>query len=299
MRTTFLSPYGHESEYAVTEMFDDPFDYSGRKRVTDKPNTEFTQAKWLNERCSRDVRLRIFSTDGVDPKFVPAYREEMIRLTRQEYDLPDGTDEETVLAELTEVESLAGLKDEERPVDVILTEIKQWVRFDSREGRRRTYLEPWKQPIYEYYLQQEVEDFQELEPVDAEEKIAPAESDSDDVTSVDDETTKAEETSTTESSRAGTGSALFEESGADSESVEKKSVEPAEAISSKSDDTESIQRELNDIASEDMVHLPIPAEDWPDLVESLGLDDDASPEEVRERLMEMLSVIRQLPGTNR
>jgi len=300
MRTTFLAPYGRDSEYATTEMFDEPFDYSGRKRVTDKPDTGFTDARWLNERCSRDVRFKIYSLDGVDPKLVPAYHEEMIRLTRQEYDLPDGTDEETAVSELTDVESLAGLEEEERPVDVILTEIKQWVRFDSREDRRRTYLEAWKQPIYDHLLEQQVGDLQDLETVDREERIESTETESSERATTEESRNESEATSTTESARSGTGSALFEESDTSTELANQQSAEPTEAISSEREETSSAtQTELNDISSEEIIRLPIPAEDWPDLVESLGLDEDASPEEVRERLMDMLSVIRQLPGTNR
>lgn len=206
----------------------------------------------------------------------------------------------TALSELTEIESLAGLEEEERPVDVILTEIKQWVRYDSQKERRRIYLEPWKQPIYNHLLEQQVGDLQDLEPVDKEETIESTDTESSNRITGEESRSKSETISTTDSSRSGTGSALFEDSDTGTESAEQKSVEPTEAISFETKErSTATQPELDDISSEEIVHLPIPAKDWPELVESLGLDEDASPKEVRERLMDMLSVIRQLPGTNR
>jgi hypothetical protein len=36
-------------------------------------------------------------------------------------------------------------------------------------------------------------------------------------------------------------------------------------------------------------------DEWETLVDALGLDEDATPEEVREQLLDTLSVLRQLP----
>lgn len=301
IRTTFLSPYGRGSEFAVTEMLENPFSYSGRKRVTDKADIDFPEARWLNQRCKRDVKFKIYSTDAVESELVPAYREEMIRLTRQEYDLPDGVDEESVLAELTRIESLAGFEQDKRSEDVILMELDQWARYDARENRRRTYLEPWKQPAYEYRLGKFADNIDELEPVEAEDDVElrkPESSETKPDTKVDAKS-EAGSPAVTARKKSGTGSALFDEndSGARREPVEKEAITSGEVIST--DTLQEGQLELGESASEEVVVLPIPAEDWPELVESLGLDEEASAEEVRDRLMEMLSLLRQLPGSNR
>jgi len=81
--TTLTRPYDRNCEHSVTEHLDNPYDYSGRERVTHKPDTDFTDARQITDRADVTAPLRLYSLNGLPEKFEPAYREEFLRLVNE------------------------------------------------------------------------------------------------------------------------------------------------------------------------------------------------------------------------
>jgi len=63
--TTLTRPYDRNCEHSVTEHLDNPYDYSGRERVTHKPDTDFTDARQITDRADVTAPLRLYSLNGL------------------------------------------------------------------------------------------------------------------------------------------------------------------------------------------------------------------------------------------
>lgn len=161
--TTLTRPYDRDSEYAVTEGLDSPYDYEGRERVTDKAggdsDNDFPEAEMIGERADVTAALGVYSPGKLEKKFEPAYREEFLRLRREEYDADVETD-----ARVVDIPSEA-VPTAEVPADLSL-EAAEGIRDDLLERatshaettppRRLVDLEDWKQTAYDLFLRQAI-----------------------------------------------------------------------------------------------------------------------------------------------
>ena len=312
--TTLTRPYDRDCEYSITEHLDNPYDYSGRERVTHKPNTDFTDANQITNRADVTAPLRLYSLNGLPEEFEPAYREEFLRLVNELYDIKLGDDEELptdtipsadVPEDLTEIEADAAY-------DSLSRAARDHARRDPPE--REIGLDDWRQTLYDLLLREALDEHEietelsELETFEAETEPEP--------TSVDD-TDETEdglgESDTTEPSP--------EED--DTGGAEKKEDDSIETEADP-DDEETGQNSLGGFGSKDdpdfsegegdsggieedpdmgidigggseNYTLDLNEEQWETLVDALNLDEDASTEEVRERLFDTMDVLRSLP----
>lgn len=370
--TTLTRPYDRDCEHSVTEHLDSPYDYSGRERVTHKPNKDFTDAKLITDRADVTAPLRLYSLNGLPEEFEPAYREEFLRLINDLYDikLEDGEELPTdtipsadVPEDLTEIEAEAvydslkqaasdhtgreppergvGFDDWEQTLYDLLfrealderdieTDLSEFETFEiepvygslkqaanDHAGRdppeRKIGLNNWQQTLYDVLLREALDEREieanlselatfetEPEPASVEEtdetEDSPDGFDTAEPSAEEDDTGGAEESE-------GEGDSIEVETGADDEETGQNSLS---GFSDESDDDASDEEEGHggieadpdmgiDIGgSSENYTLDLDEEEWETLVEALGLDEDASTEEVRDELFDTIETVRAL-----
>ncbi len=75
-RQSLLRPYGPDSPFAVKDPDGgiQTYDYEGRERVTDKPDTKAPESKWVMSLAEAHSRLGIECDDDLEQKSIPAYQ---------------------------------------------------------------------------------------------------------------------------------------------------------------------------------------------------------------------------------
>ncbi len=344
--TTLTRPYGRNCEHSVTEHLDNGYDYSDRERVVHKPDVDFPDAKMIGQRAAATAPLGVHSMGDLPEEFDPAYREELLRLLNDEYDvtLHEG---ETIPCETVPVTDVPADMEEDEATDMkeSLSE-KAATHAHETTPRREIGLETWKQAVYDVHLRRElytrIED--QLETV--EENLEEADidfglgvdwvnEDGDIVVDLDDlETFEPEEDSENQSESDSEGEfenddgdgfrtdngdeSEADDSGggettpdddslltdgeieSDNETGEQSGLSGG-LISSDSEEGQStigMETATGSPSDGDSVTqrtLDLNDDEWETLVDALGLDEDATPEEVREQLLDTLSILRQLP----
>jgi hypothetical protein len=314
--TTLTRPYDRNCEHSVTEHLDNPYDYSGRERVTHKPDTDFTDARQITDRADVTAPLRLYSLNGLPEKFEPAYREEFLRLVNELYgikledaeELPTDTIPSAEVPEdLTEVEA-----------EAVYDSLKQTASDHARRDppERGVGLDDWEQTLYDLLLREALDEreieteLSELETFKTESE--PEHASVDDTDEADD---GLDESDTTEQSPEEDDTDATEESEDKDDSIEVEAgTDDGEAgqdvlggfgdengsdVSEEEEDANGIEADPDmgiDIggSSEDYT-LDLTEEQWETLVEALGLDEDASTEEVRDQHFDKMNVLRSLP----
>ena len=318
--TSLTRPYDRDCEYSVTEHLDDPYNYKGRERNTNKPDTDFKDAKAIGERADVTAALGVYSPGPLEEKFEPAYREEFLRLLQDEYDVE--LDDEKVLPtpSIPAAEVPADFDIEQ--ADNIRMNLRQQAQEDATEDppKRTVGYVDWKQSLYDALLQDE------LGPDVALEELKTAETEDEGETTKDEEETGEDEEEAAESDKVSeveetTGDDEIEMDGEatpstdeDGETVETEAASESSEKGGDSDSSDDIpeQTELssdsNGLSTQSVNsdenetletkkgrELELTDEEWNTLVEALGLDEDASAEKVRERLFQTMDTLRSLP----
>jgi hypothetical protein len=243
--------------------------------------------------------LGVYSPSPLDDKFEPAYCEEFLRLLQDEYDV-ELDDEETLPTPSIPAAEVPADLDIEQAHD-IRTNLRQQAREDAIEDppKRTVGYSDWKQSLYDALLHDELDsdvELEELETIETEEE--------DDETTEDNEATEDNETppSIAEDSEAEgpevASSEESEESEESGDSYTSDHVAEQTELSSGSD-TSTAQSVTDDDEALDTTQgreLELTDEEWETLVEALGLEEDASTEEVRERLFQTMDTLRSLPA---
>lgn len=313
--TTLTRPYDRECEHSVTEHLDNPYDYSGRERVTHKPDTDFTDANQITDRADVTAPLRLYSLNGLPEEFEPAYREEFLRLVNELYDIKLGDDEELptdtipsadVPEDLTEMEADAAY-------DSLSRAARDHARRDPPE--REIGLDDWRQTLYDLLLREalderEIEtDLSELETFETETEPEPASVEETDETEDSPDGFDTAEPSAEEDDTGGAeesedeGDSIEVETGADDEETGQNSLggfsdESSDDASDGEEGHGAIEADPDmgiDIGgSSENYTLDLSEEEWETLVDALGLDEGASTEEVRDELFETIETVRTL-----
>jgi len=311
--TTLTRPYDRNCKHSVTEHLDDPYDYSGRERVTHKPNTDFTHAKQITDRADGTAPLRLYSLNGLPEKFEPAYREEFLRLINDLYDikLEEGEELPTDTIPSAEVpEDLTGVE-----AEAVYDSLKQAANDHARRDppERGVGLDDWEQTLYDLLLREALDEqeseaeLSELGTFDTGSEPEPVS-----VDDADEAEDGLDESDTTETSPDEDDTDATEESEDEDDSIE---------VEGGTDDGETGQNSLGGFGSEDGTDvseedstgieadpdmgidiggnsenytLDLTEEQWEMLVEALGLNEDASTEEVREELFDTMETVRSL-----
>jgi len=316
--SAFLSPYSHDNEYAVTTDLDDPYDYSGRERVTHKADNDLPEAKTISTRAAVASTLKVFAPGLLPEKHLPAFKSELDRLLNQGEDEEDQVDIES----MPRVEDVPSSLDEDE-AEQIIEQLTREARSHLRSEQRATDLPSWQQTVYDQILRELLAEddrdlsMDNLDPIDPD-TVTPAatESISPETTSHDDETDDSEgETSTanednertTEAPTTGTDEAEPSPSAAAEEVAEEVVRDLSDDLGDDEETTEKVQQTVQEqvqqftepsTADTDGEHLlRLPDDDWAELTDALGLQEDASGDEVREELLSTMEVLRQLRAT--
>ena len=326
--TTLTRPYGRDSDYAVTDHLDDPYDYSGRKRVTHKPDTDFTDAAMITQRADTTAALRIYSPGDLPKEFEPAYREEFLRLINDEYDIKLEEDEAIPTEAIPEADVPESLSIEE--ANDVYDELSEKAAEHARRepSEREVGLPDWKQTLYDTLLREELEhlageeenvDLDDLSTFEAEEPAETDESDeaeeaADELSTGDLDTGEAD--TTDESPDADEFEGLEVDTDTQQDAIgEVADEDPDQMTDEQLDDegdtgsivaTPDADRSVADedgetpaATKETANHsLDLDEDQWETLVDALGLDESASPDEVTDRLFDTVDVLRQLPTSS-
>jgi len=324
--TTLTRPYDRDCEHSVTDGLDDPYDYEGRERITHKPDTDFEDAQAIGKRADVTAALRVYSPDSLDDEFEPAYREEFLRILREEYDVELDEDETLPTPTIPAAEVPADIDVEQ--AHSIRSKLAQQAEEDAAldPPKRTVGYSDWKQTLYDALLQRELDPEVKLEDLETTEigeddegteddGTPSSESTEDDETTSDETTEDDESTGDDENTPASDEDEVPEESG-DAESEEDTSESSEESSDSDGSDGGTEQTGLlsgSDTSGSETVtdesdndndtpagangrELELTEEEWETLIEALGLDEDASTEDVRERLFQTMDTLRSLPA---
>lgn len=303
--TTLTRPYSRDNEYSVTEHLDSPYDYSGRKRVTHKPDTDFSDAHKITQRADATAPLRIYSPDSLPDEFEPAYREEFLRLVREDFDIELGEEEELPTDEIPAAEVPEDLTVEK--AESVYSEISRKARdhASSESPVREVGQVEWKQTLYDLLFKENLSedvDFESVETLESEEE---EEVDETEVTEWTEGVEEPEETEEPEEVEEDEETEEVEEVKETEEVEEPEEVEGGEEVEvveepEEAEETEVVEEgeETETVEGSEAARrsLDLSEEEWATLVDALGLDEDASAEEVRERLFDTVDVLRQLPS---
>jgi len=311
--TTLTRPYDRDCEYSVTEHLDNPYDYSGRERVTHKPDTDFTDANQITNRADVTAPLRLYSLNGLPEEFEPAYREEFLRLVNDLYDVKLGDDEELPTDTIPSADVPEDLTEEEAEAayDGLSRAARDHARRDPPE--REIGLDDWRQTLYDLLLrgaldEREIEtDLSELETFEAETEPKPASAEETDGAEDSPDEFDTAEPSAEEDDAGGAeeseGDSIEVETDTDDEETGQNSLdgftdESGDDPSDEEDGHGGIEADPDmgiDIGgSSENYTLDLNEEEWETLVEALGLDEDASTEEVRDELFETIETVSAL-----
>jgi hypothetical protein len=312
--TTLTRPYDRDCEFSVTEALNEPYDYSERERVTDKPDDTFPDAKRIQDRARATATLGVYSPGDLPEKFEPAYREEFLRVLKNEHGV-ELDDDETLPTET--------IPAEEVPAEMTADDATSLRRDLQREARdhatreppaRRVDFDAWQQVLYDEFLREELDavsgdeepvEIENLETFEDDTKQTEAETEEHDADEEDDELAEEADSDTTEETGTEDESEADDETDASDVGEETEqdqlgetsSTDEAEAPSGDAitdEDDETVTKDP-DAGRPERRSLDLNDEEWSELVNALGLDEDASTEEVRDRLFSTIDVLRQLP----
>lgn len=312
--TDFLRPYDKDSPYAVISGIEG-YDYSNRERVMDKPQKKYPTVMRLGRIITVSKKLGIYSPDAFEEKYQPAYEEAMRRYlnsSNSPYEIGKSVhkDDIVITDHLTEVSGLPDDIDEETAKNVLDTLEGKVRDHTSGEAKKRaTGLSNWQQAIYDRLLRDALDeqgidtDLEDLEAVDSEEvEITTSDSSDNDAGDGDNN-----EQATFGGSSGGddtTSGSLF------GDETKEDVIEGVTGSVSKNGDDEDnsrgvVERTIDEIEASmssgglgtvesGTKVLRMDEEQYEQLVSSLGLEDDASEDEVVDKLMDTMNVVRQL-----
>jgi len=309
--TTLLSPYGRDNEYAVTEKLDEPYDYGGgRERVSHKPDTDFEDAGRITRRVATTAALAVYSPGNLEEKFIPAYRADLERVLRSQYNID-------VNAESLPTEDVPEVAIPEEIDEEAATALhRDLERRASRHARRSPpirddRLDGFEQVIYDRALRRELET-QEIEtPLEELETLADGDEDTadeTDTTVAESQDTEGQATDDTDgtidqSSFGASDDAEAGEGGTDTTGT-KIFSEDDEADTEADEDMEAngeSDEEAGDEGATDVkatetetYRLELSKEEWEELTQALDLDPDVSEAEVREQLMNKADALKMI-----
>lgn len=312
--TTFGRPYTKDHPHAHNK---DLFDYSGdRERVTDKPNTSHDDCKAIIQQLKNTEPLKLRSYGDLDEKFHPAYDEELTRRLHDAVDFGVTTDEIPVVEDISDADGV--------DVDTVMNALRTQARRDLKTGRRFTDLPEWQQPAYDW-LQKvlidegavdtgEIDGPDDLEEVteenlededDEEETSLSAGVSIDELSEEDDELDTTEDDVTNGGARGEDSNLVDSESdddATDSGGADGSLTDFEQEVTDGQDGVESLGSQTtteddsdgHEDMEENVHYLAIPDDEWDTMRGALNVDDDASEEEVKEALLEKLTLLKQL-----
>lgn len=310
--TTFGRPYAKDHPHAHEKEL---FDYSGdRERVTDKPNTSHDGCKAIIQQVKNTEPLKLRSYGDLDERFHPAYDEELTRRLRDAVDFDVSTDEIPMVEDISDADGV--------DADTVITELDTQARRDLKAGRRFTDLPEWQQPAYDWHLKKfidegdvdtdEVDGLNDLEEVteedlenDAEETSLSAGVSINELSEEDDELDTTEDNVTNKEARGEDGNLFDPESdddATDGGGADGSLTNFEQEVTDGQDGVESLGRQTTaeddsdgyERMEENVHYLAIPDDEWDTMRDALNVDDDASEEEVKEALLEKLTLLKQL-----
>ena len=257
----FIKPYTSDHEDATEiEVFDSYREYSpDRERIRRGDKIDYDAARGLvmniKNKADRHATFQILCSSSVDDKQFQGYRGRVVKSFTSEY---EGVTED----DLVEVES-APQQLNQQNYKTLASDLQQKAETDAGEGVHDDLtLEAWREPLYTYYLKQEVGSLEQLTDLSALEETEETEETEQEET----EETEEEETEETE----------------ESEDIEIDGIE--------TEDTETVV--LGD-AEATTILVEIPPNLWTDLCEALELPDSTDPSEVGDEVSELLeSLVR-------
>jgi hypothetical protein len=140
----FIQPYGQQGDWTANNGQLDEFDYSGRKLVTDKPNTDHDEKEWLEDKIDIHLDLGISAPHLVEERFRPTYKD-IVSNT-------DLSDEEGPIDEPIVVPDCPHNTGDQELINIV-KEVKNTARKDASQGQRRDVSNEWWAPIYSAYLE--------------------------------------------------------------------------------------------------------------------------------------------------
>jgi hypothetical protein len=303
--TSFLREYGRGNEFSETSGIDDPYDYSDRERVTHKPNTSMETAKEIKRQAGVSHSLEVYAPGSLDNKYIPAFEEELNRLFESDVDIES----------LSVVEGLPAAM-ETSEADENVEDMTMQARNHLRDEERMVDLPNWQQTVYNHILRDLLDDNQVMEELfgDADKDIS-----FEDLQTVGGDSIEAEEDITggdegEEETSSEAESELEEEEEVSEEDrgsdfdIDETVEEMAEEVTQVSEETENEEEatekvqdtlkshveEFTQPATNGSRTLQLEEEDWSELTDALGLNENASEEKVRDELLETMDVLRQL-----
>ncbi len=302
--TTFTRPYtkGHEHAHEI-----EVFDYSGRERVTHKPDTNFPEAAKIQSQVEKTYPLRLRCTGDLPAEHTPAYEEELVRRLTKDADFEVAAEDVPTVDELPDIDSL--------DLNAVERQLAEQAERDIDAGRYATGLDDWQQAIYRWQVLRLLHDRDDVDGIDdleektkdeLERESEDGDGDSEEFgVSIDTVSEDDAEGDTDFGSEDDTNVAAEDEDTAELDESQEESTESVTDFEQAADDDESSQRRLAGIDSDDgsdsqeqvtrdTLYIPIPEERRDELFEALGIDDDADEEEIAEELLEKMSVLRQL-----
>lgn len=311
--TTLTRPYDRECEHSITEHLDSPYDYSGRERVTHKPDTEFTDANQIADRADVTASLRLYSLGKLPEEFEPAYQEEFLRLVNDLHDITIEDNEELP----TDTIPSAGVPEDltEMKADTAYDHLNNAARDHARRDppERKVGLDDWRQTLYDLLLREALDEreieteLSELETFETESEPA-FEEDTHETGDILDGPTPTElsveedDADDTEENKDDSDSVEIETS-TSGEETGKDSFgglgdESADGVTGEEEGDSGIESDpdmgIEIGGSSENYTLDLNEEEWETLVDALGLDEDASTEEVRNELFETMETVRNL-----
>lgn len=281
-----LRPYDRDNQYSVTKHLEEPYDYGGeRERVSHKPDDDFKDAAAITERADVSAALRAYSPGDLDEALVPAYRSELARLLKDDHgidvdpddlptedvpeaDVPEGMSPQRAESVSHEIDSLASTHASRSPP----------VRTSS--------MDDWQQVLYDRSLREALDEREIDTALDdlegAEEEEEPL-SGVDDYEPMDDSGTDTGQGGGETDDMGGKDEDEGTDAGGTDPGMDRTGDEDDDDADSRQDDEEDVPKRLE--MSDD---------EWLRLVSSLGLSEDASPEEVVDELLETLEIVGRL-----
>lgn len=306
------------------------------KAGTGKSDRDFPQAEAIVNRADVTAILGVYSPGGLDEKFEPAYREEFLRQRRDEFDADiSDLEEVTIPSSVVPVADVPDDITEDK-AERVLNQLRSKAEDHASKTPpvRSDLAEDWKQVVYDRVLREAIHDrverlrdqhsedseeidiglgvsweseyeldIEQLETIGSE---TDAEQDG-----LDEVLTESETDTVVDKSEADKESDSEEidndidQIPGDKDSSDKTTQKPEEVTAEESVDVTDDQGHDSEEETEDKGFermstervLTLEENEWKALVDALNLDEDASSEEVRERLMDTVSTLRDLPTT--
>lgn len=140
----FIQPYRQDGDWTANNGQLNEFNYSGRQRVSDKPNTDHDEKEWLEDKIDTHLDLGISAPHLVEERFRPTYKE-IVSNT-------DLNEREGVIIEPIDVPDCSTNTKDQELINTV-KEVKDTARKDAKKGQRQDVSNEWWEPIYSTYLE--------------------------------------------------------------------------------------------------------------------------------------------------